>query len=227
MAAATQDSSSFRVTRSGSLKTLFHEWRLKWPIPPPSSPLVVGHLRRLCPEVLSTCLAFSPPLTSKFISLSASHHPCSYICLCILPPSLYFYSSFFFFFLSLSFFLAPLGILPAYNLTPPSFLTLSLHPLAKLPFRSRGNPLISQTQQPRLHSEREGGGRGGEAMRSGRWERAVGGCVGEPQGWWVVGRLRENGGRGRTMACERRSSFCFAKTLRVFPALCVQDLGKH
>lgn len=49
----------------------------------------------------------------------------------------------------------------AYNLTPPSSLTLSLHPLAKLPFRSRGNPLISQTQLPRLHW------RGGGVMRSG------------------------------------------------------------
>lgn len=49
----------------------------------------------------------------------------------------------------------------AYNLTPPSSLTLSLHPLAKLPFRSRGNPLISQPQPPRLHQE------GRSLMRSG------------------------------------------------------------
>lgn len=38
----------------------------------------------------------------------------------------------------------------AYNLTPPSSLTLSLHPMVKLPFCSRGNPLISQPQLPRL-----------------------------------------------------------------------------
>lgn len=43
----------------------------------------------------------------------------------------------------------------AYNLTPPSSLTLSLHPLAKLPFRSRGNPLISQPQPQWLQREAE------------------------------------------------------------------------
>lgn len=53
--------------------------------------------------------------------------------------------------LSLFFFELHSAYSRAYNLTPPSSLTLSLHPLAKLPFRSRGNPLISQTQLPRLH----------------------------------------------------------------------------
>lgn len=43
------------------------------------------------------------------------------------------------------FFELPSAYSRAYNLTPPSSLTLSLHPLAKLPFRSRGNPLISRT----------------------------------------------------------------------------------
>lgn len=63
------------------------------------------------------------------------------LCLAFSPPLL----------LSLFFFELHSAYSRAYNLTPPSSLTLSLHPLAKLPFRSRGNPLISQTQLPRLH----------------------------------------------------------------------------
>lgn len=44
---------------------------------------------------------------------------------------------------SLVLFLAPLCVLGVYNLTAPFSLTLSLHRLAELPFRSPGNPLIS------------------------------------------------------------------------------------
>lgn len=55
----------------------------------------------------------------------------------------------------------------AYNLTPPSSLTLSLHPLAKLPFCSRGNPLISQPLRlPRGGRGQMWSERGGDTCRT-------------------------------------------------------------
>lgn len=84
----------------------------------------------------------------------------------------------------------------AYNLTPPSSLTLSLHPLAKLPFRSRGNPLISQPQPLRLPR-----GAGPDVVWRGG---ATAGCK-NPSNDCGLG---------------------FLQTLRVFPALSVWGLGK-
>lgn len=109
-------------------------------------------------------------------------------CLAFSPPLL----------LSLFFFELHSAYSRAYNLTPPSSLTLSLHPLAKLPFRSRGNPLISQTQLPRLHL---GWGWGGDAVWRGgaSWDT-------KPFKWlWTL----------------------FLQTLHVFPALSVWGLGKR
>lgn len=99
------------------------------------------HLKHACsfsvvptlslPRLSISCFHLGSVSAFLAFSFTSSHPSCSY------SPS---HSL-----LGLFFFELHSAYSRAYNLTPPSSLTLSLYPLAKLPFRSRGNPLISLT----------------------------------------------------------------------------------